>query len=49
MIRYDRASVERGGQLVVEAVSLHVRAGEAWAVIGRGGAAGLAATAVSPG
>lgn len=38
MIRYDRASVERGGQLVVEAVSLHVRSGEAWAVIGRGGA-----------
>ena len=38
MIRFDRASVERGGQLVLEAVSLHVRSGEAWAVIGAGGA-----------
>jgi ABC-type multidrug transport system ATPase subunit len=38
MIRFDRASVEQAGQLVVEAVSLHVRAGEAWAVIGPSGA-----------
>ncbi len=38
MIACDRASVEQGGQLVVEAVSLHVRAGEAWALIGRSGA-----------
>lgn len=38
MIRFDRASVEQVGQLVVEAVSLHVRGGEAWAVIGPSGA-----------
>ena len=38
MIRCDRASVEQGGQLVLEAVSLHVRPGEAWAVIGVSGA-----------
>jgi ABC-2 type transport system ATP-binding protein len=38
MIRFDRASVEQAGQLVVEAVSLHVRAGEAWALIGPSGA-----------
>lgn len=38
MIRFDRASVEQGGQLVLEAVSLHVRSGEAWAVIGASGA-----------
>ena len=38
MIRCDRASVEQGGQLVLEAVSLHVRSGEAWAVIGASGA-----------
>jgi ABC-2 type transport system ATP-binding protein len=38
MIRFDRASVEQAGQLVVEAVSLHVRAGEAWGVIGPSGA-----------
>ncbi|NCX99913.1 MAG: ATP-binding cassette domain-containing protein, partial [Planctomycetia bacterium] len=38
MIRFDRASVEQAGQLVVETVSLHVRAGEAWAVIGPSGA-----------
>ena len=38
MIRFDRASIEQAGQLVVEAVSLHVRGGEAWAVIGPSGA-----------
>jgi len=38
MIRCDRASVEQGGQLVLEAVSLHVRAGETWAVVGNAGA-----------
>jgi len=38
MIRFERASVERGGQLVIEAVSLHVRSGESWALIGPGGA-----------
>jgi len=38
MIRCERASVEQAGQLVVATVSLHVRAGEAWAVIGRSGA-----------
>lgn len=38
MIRFDRASVVQGGEVVVEAVSLHVRSGEAWAVIGAGGA-----------
>jgi ABC-2 type transport system ATP-binding protein len=38
MIRFDRASVEQAGQLVVEAVSLQIRAGEAWAVIGPSGA-----------
>ena len=38
MIRFDRASVAQGGQLVLEAVSLHVRSGEAWAVIGPSGA-----------
>jgi len=38
MIRFDRASVEQAGQLVVETVSLHVRGGEAWAVIGPSGA-----------
>lgn len=38
MLRYDRASVARGGQLVVDAVSLHARPGEAWAVIGPSGA-----------
>ena len=38
MIRCERASIERGGQLVVETVSLAVRAGEAWAVIGTSGA-----------
>ena len=38
MIRCDRASIALGGQLVVEAVSLQVRAGEAWAIIGRSGA-----------
>ena len=38
MIRCDRASIALGGQLLVETVSLEVRAGEAWAVIGRSGA-----------
>ncbi|MFM7137137.1 MAG: ATP-binding cassette domain-containing protein [Planctomycetota bacterium] len=38
MIRFDRASVEQAGELVVEAISLHVRSGEAWAVIGPSGA-----------
>lgn len=38
MIRFDRASVEQAGQLVVEAISLHIRGGEAWAVIGPSGA-----------
>jgi ABC-type multidrug transport system ATPase subunit len=38
MIRFDRASVERGGQLVVEAVSAEWPAGSAVAVVGRGGA-----------
>jgi ABC-2 type transport system ATP-binding protein len=38
MIRFDRTSVEQTGQLVVEAVSLQIRAGEAWAVIGPSGA-----------
>ena len=37
MIRCDRASVEQGGALVLEAVTLHVRSGEAWAVIGASG------------
>ncbi len=38
MIRFDRASVACGGQLVVEAIALHVRAGEAWALVGASGA-----------
>jgi ABC-2 type transport system ATP-binding protein len=38
MIRFDRASVERGGQLVVEAVSAEWPPGAAVAVVGRGGA-----------
>jgi ABC-2 type transport system ATP-binding protein len=38
MIRCDRASIELGGQLVVAPLSLHVRAGEAWAIVGRTGA-----------
>jgi ABC-2 type transport system ATP-binding protein len=38
MIRFDRASVAQGGQLVLEAVSLQVCSGEAWAVIGASGA-----------
>ena len=38
MIRFDRASVEQAGDLVVETVALHVRGGEAWAVIGPSGA-----------
>ena len=38
MIRFDRASVERGGQIVVEALSCAWPAGRAIALIGRGGA-----------
>jgi len=38
MIVCDRASIAQGDQLVVEAVTLHARAGEAWALIGRSGA-----------
>jgi len=38
MIRCERASVAHGGQLVVETVSFHARAGEAWAIIGPSGA-----------
>lgn len=38
MIRFDRASVERGGQLVLDGVTLHVRPGETWGVIGASGA-----------
>ncbi|MFM8292707.1 MAG: ATP-binding cassette domain-containing protein [Planctomycetia bacterium] len=38
MIRFDRASVERGGQLVVEAVSAEWPTGSAVAIVGRGGA-----------
>jgi ABC-2 type transport system ATP-binding protein len=38
MIRFDRASVERGGELVVEAVSAEFPAGVAVALVGRGGA-----------
>jgi ABC-type multidrug transport system ATPase subunit len=38
MIRFDRASVEQRGELLLEAISLHIRAGEAWAVIGASGA-----------
>jgi ABC-2 type transport system ATP-binding protein len=52
MIRFDRASVACGGQLVVEAIALQVRAGEAWALIGASAAGksmlvAAAATAVS--
>jgi ABC-type multidrug transport system ATPase subunit len=38
MIHFDRVSIAQGDQLVIEAVSLHARAGEAWALIGRTGA-----------
>lgn len=38
MIGFDRASVERGGQIVVESVSCAWPSGRAIAVIGRGGA-----------
>lgn len=38
MIRFDRASVERGGQLVVESVSAEWPDGAAVALVGRGGA-----------
>ncbi len=38
MIVFDRASIAQGDQLVIEAVSLHARAGEAWAMVGRSGA-----------
>ena len=38
MIRFDRASVERGGQIVVESVSCGWAAGRAVALVGRGGA-----------
>jgi ABC-2 type transport system ATP-binding protein len=37
MIRFDRASVEEGGQLVVETVSLHLEPGEIWGLIGPAG------------
>ena len=48
MIQFDRASVERGGQIVVESVSCAWAAGRAVALVGRGGAGKsslLAATA----
>jgi len=38
MIKFDRASVERGGQIVVESVSCAWAAGRAIALVGRGGA-----------
>lgn len=38
MIRFDRTSIERNGQIVVETLSMHVGAGEAWALIGASGA-----------
>jgi ABC-type multidrug transport system ATPase subunit len=38
MIQFDRASVERGGQIVVESLSCAWAAGRAVALIGRGGA-----------
>ena len=38
MIRFDRATVERAGQVVVEELSLRVLAGQSLAVIGRSGA-----------
>lgn len=38
MIEFDRASVERGGQIVVESVSCAWAAGRAVALVGRGGA-----------
>jgi ABC-2 type transport system ATP-binding protein len=38
MIRFDRTSIERNGQLVVETLSMHIRTGEAWALIGASGA-----------
>ncbi len=38
MIRCDRVSVELGGQLVIAPLSLHARAGEAWAIVGPSGA-----------
>lgn len=38
MIRCERATVERGGNVVAEEVSLRVLPGQSWAVIGRSGA-----------
>lgn len=38
LLRFDRATVERSGQVLVERVSLEVGAGQALAVIGRDGA-----------
>jgi len=38
MIRFDRATVERAGHVVVEDLSLRVQAGQSLAVIGRSGA-----------
>lgn len=38
MIRCERATVERGGRVVVEALSLAVAAGQALALVGRSGA-----------
>jgi ABC-2 type transport system ATP-binding protein len=37
MLRFDRATVERAGEVIVERVTLEVRPGEALAIIGRDG------------